>query len=84
MGTGGGNVPFPEEILFEGRPVGGGGGGSRIWGVVGTVGLSPGIGGTRLDLLAGFIALTGDAEDNSLEPIFGFRELYSVVGDCGT
>lgn len=77
-------MPFPEEILFEGRPVGGGGGGSRIWDVVGTLGLDPGIGGTRLDLLAVFIVLTGDVGDSSLEPIFGFRELYSVVGDCGT
>ena len=63
-------MPSPVEILFEGGLVGGGGGGARIWGVDGIVVLDPGTGGTRLDLLAGFMALIGDVGEISLEPMF--------------
>ena len=69
IGTGGGNLPSPGEILFEGGLVGGGGGGARIWGVDLTAGLDPGIGGTRLDLFVGFIVLVGDVGEISLEPM---------------
>lgn len=70
LGTGGGNLPSPVEILFTGGLVGGGGGGARIWGVDGTAGFEPGIGGTRLDLLAGFIALVGNVGEISFESRF--------------